>query len=347
MRIAVDVMGGDHGCGVVISGVKMALEQFSAISEIHLVGQQDAIQAALAQQRLSDSRVKILHATEVLNMEDKPVVGLRKKKDCSILRAVELVKNGVAEAVVSPGNTGGMVAASTIRLRPLPGVERPGIATVLPAEENEFVLLDSGANVDCKPIHLLHYAIMGSIYSREILGYPRPRVGLLSVGTEESKGNELTFEAFKLCRNADIHFIGNVEGHDLFFNRVDVVVCDGFVGNIVLKTCESLAKGIFYWMKKELKKSPVRVLGAMLARGAFGPMRRRMDPDAYGGAPLLGLNGNVMIAHGSASETAIKNAIRVAMETIQNNINELIRDQIGAANQQLENAEGSLTKMTQ
>jgi glycerol-3-phosphate acyltransferase PlsX len=166
-------------------------------------------------------------------MEDKPVVGLRKKKVCSILRGVELLRQGAAEALISPGNTGGVVAASTIKLRALAGVDRPGIATVIPASHNEFVLLDAGANVECKPLHLLHYALMGSVYSQEILGYKNPRVGLLSIGTEDVKGNELTLEAFQLCKRVDLNFIGNVEGHESFSNRVDVVVCDGFVGNIV------------------------------------------------------------------------------------------------------------------
>jgi glycerol-3-phosphate acyltransferase PlsX len=247
------------------------------------------------------------------------------------MRAIELVRDGRADAVISLGNTGGLVAASTLRLRTLQGVDRPGIATVIPAPENEFVLLDAGANIDCKPIHLLQYAIMGHIYSREILGYARPRVGILSVGTEEIKGNELTLEAYKLCRKIDIHFIGNVEGHDLFNNRVDVVVCDGFVGNIVLKTCESLARGMLLWLRTELKANLKRKVGALLAQNAFRTIVRRMDPDGYGGAPLLGLNGNVMKAHGSARERAIMNAIRITTETIRHNINQHITEEIASA----------------
>ena len=197
------------------------------------------------------------------------------------------------------------------------------------------MLLDAGANVECKPIHLLHYAIMGSVYSQEILGYKSPRVGLLNVGTEEVKGNELTLEAFRLCKQVELNFIGNIEGHDLFSNRVDVVVCDGFVGNIVLKTCESLATAIFDWLKRELTKNPVRKAGAYLAREAFRTIKRRMDPDAYGGAPLLGLNGNVMIAHGSSRERAILNAIRLATEAVQNHVNEAITRRVAAANERL------------
>ena len=325
-------MGGDHGCGVVVEGVRQALAKDTKIATLYLVGDQKVIEAALKEAGLRDDRVQIVHASEVLTMEDKPIDGLRRKKDCSIARAVELVKTGQAEALISPGNTGGVVAASTIKLRPLAGVERPGIAAIIPAPENSFVLLDAGANVECRPIHLAQYAIMGSIYSREILGYKSPRVGLLSVGTEDVKGNELTLEAFKLCKQIPgINFIGNVEGHDLFDNGVDVVICDGFVGNIVLKTCESLAMGIFGWLKREFTMNPKRMLGALLVRGALRTIKRRVDPDAHGGAPLLGLNGNVMITHGSAREHAIMNAVRVTGETLVHHVNETICRDIAAA----------------
>lgn len=328
-------MGGDHGCDVVVAGVKLALEANPNLEGAFLVGQKDQIGLALSRCGCRDTRIEIVHASEVLTMADKPVLGLRRKKDCSILRAVDLLKDGRAEALVSPGNTGGVVAAATIRLRPLPGVERPAIAAVLPAPENEFVLLDAGANVECRPMHLLQYAIMGSVYSREILGYKHPRVGLLSVGTEETKGNELTQEAFKLLKQAPINFVGNVEGHDLFTNRVEVVICDGFVGNIVLKTCECLAQEIFSWLRRELSKNPLRMLGAALARGAFRTIKRRVDSDTYGGAPLLGLNGNVMIAHGSAGEHAIMNVIRLATNATQNNINQTIVQELAATRKRL------------
>src|SRR3989441_2235999 len=236
MRIALDVMGGDHGCGVVIEGARRALAADPKLTTLYLVGNQTAIHAALPSRGFRDHRVRVVHASEVLTMEDKPAAAVRKKKDCSIARAVELVHEGKADAVVSLGNTGGIFAAATFKLGRLAGVDRGGIATVIPAPDNQFVLLDSGANIECKPIHLAHYAVMGSIYSREILGYKSPRVGILSIGTEESKGVELTLEAFKLCKKLDLNFIGNIEGHGLFEDCADVVVCDGFVGNIVLKT---------------------------------------------------------------------------------------------------------------
>ncbi len=330
MRIVVDVMGGDHGCGVVIQGVKLALESNADITTLFMVGRRPEMEAAITRIGFSDPRATLVHAEEVLTMEEKPIVGLRKKKNCSIAVAVDLIKAGKAEALVSPGNTGGVVAASTIKLRPLPGVDRPAIATVIPAPQNEFVLLDSGANVECKPMHLLQFAIMGSVYSREILGYKTPRVGILNVGTEEIKGNELAQEAFKLCKKARLNFIGNVEGHDLFSNRVDVVVCDGFVGNIVLKTCESLASAVFGWLRAELTQNTRRKIGAYLAKEAFRTIKKRMDPDAYGGAPLLGLNGSVMIAHGSAGERAIMNAIKVATNAVRSNISHIIATEISA-----------------
>ncbi len=266
MRVVVDVMGGDHGCAVVVEGARLALRAHRLITDLFLVGREEEIDGALARVRRVDPRIQIVHAGEVLMMKEKPLAGLRKKPDCSVLRAVELLKGGQAEAMVSLGNTGGLVTAATIKLRPLAAVERPAIATVIPAPENAFVLLDAGANVECRPLHLMQFAVMGNVYCREILGYARPRVGLLSVGTEDVKGNDLTQEAFKLCKQLDLNFIGNVEGHDLFSNRVDVVVCDGFVGNVVLKTCESLATSLFRWLKSELVKNPKRPLTSQLQK---------------------------------------------------------------------------------
>jgi glycerol-3-phosphate acyltransferase PlsX len=335
MRIAVDVMGGDHGCGVVIEGAKRALQTDRRITSLFLVGNKSAIHAALPSGGLRDHRARVLHASEVLTMEDKPAAALRKKRDCSIARAVELVRDGKADAVVSLGNTGGIFAAATFTLGRIAGVDRGGIATVIPAAENEFVLLDSGANIECKPIHLAHYAVMGNIYSREIIGRKNPRVGILSIGTEETKGNELTREAFQLCKHLDLNFVGNVEGHDLFANHVDVVVCDGFVGNIVLKTCESLAAAIFTMLKRELTASARRKLGGLLAQNAFRAIKRRMDPEVYGGAPLLGFNGAVTKAHGSARERAVASAIHAATETIQHHVNQMIAQEITRANQKL------------
>ena len=335
MRIALDVMGGDHGPDVVIDGAILALEESSRISELVLVGNEEVINRALKTRKVSDKRLKTLHASQVLEMEDKPVEGLRKKKDCSILKAVELVKDKQADAIISLGNTGGIVAASTIRLRTLPGVDRPAIATVIPTPQSYFVLLDAGASVECKPQHLVHFAVMGSVYSRLVLGCKKPRVGVLSNGREEIKGTEITQETARLCKLIDLNFIGYVEGHDLFHDEVDVVVCDGFVGNIVLKTIESFAKGMVGWLKEELSRNPKRMLGAMLARNALRTIKRKMDPDAHGGAPLLGLNGTVMKAHGSAREKAITSAIRLTADAVQHKINSTMEREIAAANERL------------
>ena len=336
MRIAVDVMGGDHGCGIVAAGVKQALKAREDISAIYLVGNQADIHAALPPGGFRDHRVRIIHTTEVVEMEDEPVAAMRKKKDSSIVRAAGLVREGEADALVSLGNTGGIFAAATFGVGRIEGVKRGCIATVIPRPTNEFVLLDSGANVECKPLHLAQFAVMGSVYSREVLKRKNPRVGILSIGSEDSKGNELTLEAFKLCKKLDLNFIGNVEGHDLFKDHVDVVVCDGFVGNIVLKTCESLAVGMFTMLKRELMHTTQRKLGAYLAKGAFHAIRRRMDPEVYGGAPLLGFNGLVFKAHASARERAVTSAIRVTANAVKTQINQTIARDIAAANKILD-----------
>jgi glycerol-3-phosphate acyltransferase PlsX len=332
MRIAVDVMGGDHGCGVVIAGAKLALEASKKITTLYLVGNQADIHAALPERGFRDHRVRVIHASEVIEMDDKPAIALRKKKDSSIARAAELVRDGEADAVVSLGNTGGIFAAATFKVGRIAGVDRGCIATVIPRQSGEFVLLDAGANVECKPLHLAQFAVMGSVYSREVLKKKNPRVGILSIGTEDSKGNELTLEAFRLCKKLNLNFIGNVEGHDLFKDHVDVVVCDGFVGNIVLKTCESLAVGMFSMLKRELMSNTRRKIGAYLAQNAFQAIRKRMDPELYGGAPLLGFNGMVFKAHGSARERAVASALRITVEAVQHQVNQTIASEIARAN---------------
>lgn len=341
MRIVVDVMGGDHGCEVVVLGAQLALESIGAITELFLVGNESEIQSALKKAGFSDPRLRVVHASQFLTMEDKPVEGLRRKKDCSILRAMDLLKEGRGDALISTGNTGGLVAASTIRLRALPGVERPVLAAVMPSRESEFILIDAGANPECKPVYLAQFAIMGAIYSKAILGKANPRVGILSNGSEENKGNDLTRETLKICRQLDLNFIGYVEGYDLFSDAVEVVVTDGFTGNIVLKTCESMGRAVGHLLKREVTRNPWRKFGALLARGAFQSIKERMNPDAYGGAPLLGLNGNVIKTHGSAREFAIKNAIRVATETIEHQINRQIVDQIAKAGLRLTGEEAA------
>lgn len=334
MRIAVDVMGGDLGCEVAVSGAKLALAADANISALFLVGNQEVIQPALSKVGLRDSRVQILHCTEVLTMEDKPLEAIRKKKDSSMVRAIELVREDKADAVISPGNTGALVAGS-MKLRRLEGVERPAIAARMPSRTGDFVLLDAGANPVCEPQHLAQFAVMGNVYAREILGLSKPRVGVLSNGSEESKGNDLTREAARLCAQLDLNFLGYVEGFDLFDDAVDVVVTDGFVGNIVLKTAESLGYAMKDILKAGLTANPLRKLGALLAKGGLMEMKKRMDPEVYGGAVLLGLNGVVVKAHGSARERAFMNAIRIAAEEVRHDVNKMILQSMAQANVRL------------
>jgi glycerol-3-phosphate acyltransferase PlsX len=328
MRVALDAMGGDHAPRNIVEGAVLALQSYSHLSKLYLVGDEAAIKAELRRLNFHDDRVELVHSTQVVNMDDEAVSSVRKKKDSSISRAVDLVKKGSADAVVSAGHTGAAVAASTIKLRMLPGVERAGIATTIPTESNLFVLIDSGANPDAKPIHLLQYAIMGSVYSSHVLKFKNPSIGLMSIGTEDNKGSESTKEVFKMLKASGLNFRGNVEGHDLFENPVEVVLCEGFLGNVVLKSCEALAHAVFSWLKHELKKNPLRMAGAMLAKGAFKTIGKKINADEYGGSLLLGVDGICIIAHGSSSKIAIKNAIRVALESIEQHVNPHIVEEI-------------------
>lgn len=331
MRLAVDVMGGDHGPEELLQGVKLGLAAEPSIRTLFVVGREEELRPLCERIGLDDPRLRIQHASEVLAMEDKPVQGLRKKKDCSLLRAVELVKDGAADAFISSGNTGGIVAAATIRLRPLAGVERPTLACVMPSRTGAFVLVDGGANPECTPHNLLQFAVMGSVYSQAILGVARPRVGVLSNGTEDTKGTDLTRATVALVQQTNLNCAGHCEGYDLFTGGVDVVVCDGFVGNIVLKTAEGLGKTFGALLKEELTDNPIRTLGALLAKGGLGHIKERMDPDTYGGAPLLGLNGAVVKVHGAAKRVALMNAIRQSLRVVGQNLNETIRREIAAA----------------
>jgi len=329
MKIALDAMGGDSAPASTVAGAVEALKKYPDI-ELALVGDQVRIEKELAVLGYSTvpKRVSIHHASQVVDMADSAIDSVRRKKDSSISRATELLAKGGAEALVSAGHTGALVTAATIRLRMLPGVQRPGIAAMMPATDHHFLVLDAGANVDCDPEHLLHYGIMGSVYSREVLKVKNPRVGLLNIGSEPNKGNELTKASYKLLAAASINFIGNVEGHDLFSEGVDVVVCDGFVGNVMLKSCERLAKSISGWLRSEIQKNPMRFAGGVLAQSAFKSVRRRTSAEEYGGQPLLGVNGICIKAHGNSSPKAIKNAIRVAREAVAHKVNPLIVEAI-------------------
>jgi phosphate acyltransferase len=333
MKIALDAMGGDFGPQNIVGGALLALKEYAHITKLYLVGDTPQIEAELKKHNCNDSRIEIHHASQVVEMSDNAMHAFRRKKDSSINRAVDLVKHGHAEAVVSAGHTGAAVVATTIKLRTLPGVERPGIASLIPTETNLFILIDAGANVDPRPIHLLQYAIMASVYSKHVLGYTDPQIGLLSIGDEDVKGSDFTKEVFKMLRESKLNFRGNIEGHDLFEDPAEVVVCDGFVGNVVLKTCEAIAHAIFTWLRHELKRSPVRLAGAMMAKGAFKAIRKKIDPEEYGGSPLLGVNGICIIAHGNSTPLAIKNALRVAAESIEHQVNPHIVEEVRRHNE--------------
>ena len=321
-------MGHDEGPQKLVEGAALALGEFPEISRLYLTGDTPRLEAELKKIGCNDRRIEIVHCTQVVEMSDHAVDAVRRKKDSSIARAVDLVKNGDAEAVVSAGHTGACVAATTIKLRTLPGIERPGIAATMPTEKNLFVLIDAGANTDPTPAQMMQNAIMGAVYSRHVLGYQNPSVGIMSIGTEDEKGNDFTRQSFELIKTSGLHFRGNVEGHDLFQNPVEVVVADGFTGNVVLKTSEAIAHAIFSWLKHEIYKSPVRKVGAMLAKGAFQNIRKKTSADEYGGMPLLGINGVCIIGHGGSSPVAVKNAIRMAVQSISHQVNPHIVEHI-------------------
>jgi glycerol-3-phosphate acyltransferase PlsX len=328
MKIALDAMGGDFGPPNLVAGAALALREYPHISKLFLVGDTAQIEAELRKLGCNDSRIEIVHSTQVVDMSDRAWSAVRRKKDSSVSRAVDLVKRGQANAIVSAGHTGASVAASMIKLRTLPGIYRPGIAAVLPTETNVFVLMDAGANIDARPEHLLQYAFMGSVYSSHVLGYKNPTVGLISLGEEDVKGNEMTKEVFKMLKKSSLNFVGNIEGRHLFEDPVEVVVCDGFVGNVILKTCESISVAIFQWLKHELSRTPMRKLGAFLARESFRTIKDKTNYEEYGGSPLLGVNGICIIAHGASTPLAIKNALRVAAESIEHQVNPHIIEEV-------------------
>ncbi|HRE81074.1 MAG TPA: phosphate acyltransferase PlsX [Opitutaceae bacterium] len=334
--IAVDAMGGDLGPSEVVQALKLALEEFPELGTVMLVGQQPVIEPLLAKAGLQDHpKVTLHHASEIITPDDEVMSAMKRKRDASMLRAIELVKDGQASAVVSSGNTKILVAAGTLKLRTLNGVERPALAPVIPREGGHFILIDAGANPDCRPIHLIHNAILGSHFCSLELGVARPRVGLLTIGTEEGKGNTLiheTHEAFKRIGHL-VNYVGPIEGFQVFLDHVDVVVCDGFTGNICLKSWESLSKFFRQELKSQLTASPVRKLGAWLAKGAFVGLKHRIQPERYGGAPLLGLRGGILKAHGSANRFAIMNAIHDANEFVRADINNRIEADIARANE--------------
>ena len=331
MKVALDAMGGDNAPAVNIGGAIDALRYYPRLEHLFLVGDEQTLRAECGRQGLNlrDPRVSIVHAPEAIGMAEPGAKAVRRKKHSSINVAMEMVKDGSAQAFVSAGNTGAAVASATLKLRTLPGVDRAGIATAIPNEFGLCHILDAGANPEAKPEHLRAYAIMGTAFSRNVLGVKNPKGGLMPNGEEDEKGTAFTKETYKLLRQTPgIHFVGNVEGRDLFETELDVVLCDGFVGNIMLKTVEATAKAVSKWLKAEIKGNPLRLCGAVLANGAFKALKEKSSYETYGGSPLLGVNGVVIIAHGSSTALAIRNAVRVAMETVENRVNQRIEESL-------------------
>lgn len=330
ITIAVDAMGGDFAP---IEVVKGAVEYVSLDSELKiiLVGHKETIQTILQQECHIDhhDRIEVVHASQVIGMDETPVKALKTKKDSSIAVAARLVKEGRAQSLVSLGNTGVLVASSTLTLRHLKKVKRCGIAVPLPTlGDNPCIIMDMGANVNCKAENLAQYAQMASIYAREVFSIANPKVGLLNVGEETEKGNELVKESYSLLEEAPINFVGNVEGRDIYTGEYDVIVCDGFVGNVVLKTSEGLAAMIMKALKANLKASMRTKVGAYLSMPAFKKLKTQLDHTEWGGAIVLGLNGTVIVGHGSSKADSVRNAIKCAHQSIKHSINEKIVEEL-------------------
>jgi glycerol-3-phosphate acyltransferase PlsX len=322
LHIALDAMGGDRGPEEMVSGALMAVSESDL--EITLIGDQVRLEAVLATHDAPSSRIHLVHASQVVGMDESPFDAIRRKKDSSIMKAFALHKEGMVEAVVSAGNSGATLAAALRLLGRLEHVSRPGIAGIFPTLKGPVVMMDVGANVDCRAEHLFQFGIMATAFSQVLFGLDRPRVGLLSIGEEGGKGNLLVKKSHELLQQSSLNYIGNVEGRDTFQGDVDVMVCDGFVGNVCLKLSEGLAEAVLGMLGEEISKSFKAKLGYLLARDAFVSFKKRVDYAEYGGAPLLGIRGNVIICHGRSSAVAIKNAILVAAEMARNKVNERI-----------------------
>ncbi len=331
MRIAVDGMGGDNAPQAIVAGAVEAAREHDF--RIVLVGDQNLLRSELEKHKDPPKSITIHHAGSFVRMDESASASIRKKKDSSVAICVDLAKEGVVDAVVTAGHTGAAVVACTLKLRLLEGIERPGIGIVLPTLGTPSFLIDVGANIDTKPSHLYQYAIMGDVYFRYIMRKNRPSVGILNIGEEETKGTEYVKEAHQLLNKSKLHFLGNVEGRDIFNGKVDIVVCDGFVGNVVLKVSESIADVIGKLLKAELKRNVMTMIGAALAKPAFDALRKEVDYSEYGGAPLLGIDGTCIISHGSSNARAIKNAIRVASEFVKYEINQHILEAVRNANE--------------
>ncbi len=329
ITIAVDAMGGDHAPRPEVEGAVQAAREFDV--RVLLVGQPAVVNRELGKYPRRGLPIEVAPASEVITMKDSPVQAFRKKKDSSVHVAVKLVRTGQADGMVSAGNTGAVMAVARFGLGTLPSVDRPALAAPFPTSRGGVsVLLDVGANVDSKVAHLEQFAVMGEIYYRAIFGTRRPKVALLSIGEEEIKGNELTREAYDRLKHMPLNFVGNIEGREVFVGNVDVIVCDGFIGNIALKISEGLAQHIVALLKSAMQSTLSSQVGSLLSRRAYQDFKKKIDYSEYGGAPLLGVRGMIVIAHGSSNANAIKNAVRVAAGLARNRINERIEAELSA-----------------
>ncbi|MFL6200685.1 MAG: phosphate acyltransferase PlsX [Thermoanaerobaculia bacterium] len=332
MPIAVDAMGGDFAPQCAVEGAVSAAVEDGA--EVLLVGDRARIEAELARLGKRSRRIEVVHAEEVVGMDEPAITPIRKKRRSSIRICAELVKEGRAQAMVTAGNTGAAMISAKMVIGTVAGVDRPALAAVLPNAQGRTVLLDVGANIDTKPRHLREFAVMGHFYAQEVLGTRSPRIGLMSIGEEEGKGTDLTREVFKVLKNTGLNFVGNVEGRDVFNGSVDVIVCDGFVGNVILKSAEALAEMIGKMLREEIERGARTKVGYLFAKPAFDAFRKRTDYSEFGAAPLLGVNGGCFIGHGRSSAHAIQNAIRRATEFSAARLDQKIRDKVAELHSQ-------------
>lgn len=326
MKIVLDAMGSDNAPAVEVEGAIRAVQEFG--HDLILVGDEVRIKKELEKYGLLSDKITIKHASEVIEMHDPAAISVRRKRDSSIVVGMDLIKKDQADAFVSAGNTGAVVCAATLSLRLLPGIDRPGIAIVIPSLKGTSLIIDVGANINTKPIHLLQYGIMADAYSRYLLGKSDPSVGLLSIGEEESKGTEFIKEAHTLLSESKLNFAGNIEGRDVYAGKVDIILCDGFVGNVILKISESVADTIMQSLKQEIRANFLATIGAVLSSSAFNELKKKMDYSEHGGALLLGVDGRCIICHGSSTPKAIKNAVRVAAEFVKQDVNKHIIDEL-------------------
>ena len=318
MKVIVDAMGGDHAPAVVIEGVVKALLELD--TEIALVGIKDQVEHELKRYQYPQNRISVIHAPEVVGMHEPAITSIRKKRNSSITIGIDLLKEPGYDAFVSAGNTGAVVCAATVNLGMLPGVERPAIGLVIPTLKGFGFLIDVGANTDPKPEHLLHSSLMARIYAQNFLNIPNPSIGLLNIGEEEGKGSDFSKETYKLLDGRLSNFIGNIEANEVFTGKCDCIICDGFVGNVVIKVSEGLMESAGTLLVREIKKSPLALFGALLMKSRLQHIKKHADYSEYGGAPLLGVSGIVMISHGRSNAKAIKNAIRAAAREVEHNI---------------------------